>query len=301
MAGAYGERLGEFVGIKAAPTIRAHLLQTAEFAATHLSWEERGSEVATRIGMEDAFLLFLQRRAIPANPYWIDGRPVDMKPLQRGEFLLLNLNEEHRSIVRSAVDCLAFYVPRFSLDTIADEQGIRRPATLRASHGDPINDSVVWHLGECLLPALLQPEQANRLFTDCVSLAMLSHLAANYGDWPTWPAGRRGVLAVWQERRAKELLIAHLDGDISLEELARECRLSRSHFARAFKATTGLPPHRWLLARRLERARELLLASDLSLDSIAAHCGFADQSHFNKAFAKAVGASPGQWRRSRRT
>src|SRR5215471_18479051 len=63
----------------------------------------------------------------------------------------------------------------------------------------------------------------------------------------------------------------------------------------------GLPPHRWLLARQLERACDLLLASDLSLESIATRCGFADQSHFNRTFVKAFGVSPGHRRRSRRS
>jgi AraC-like DNA-binding protein len=296
--GAFGEKLGEFVGVKSPPTIEAQSLQTGLFAATHLSWDDRGSEVAARIGLEDAFLIFLQRRNIPANPYWIDGKPVDMKPLKRGQFLLLDLNQEHRSVVRSAVDCLAFYVPSFSLKRIADEQQMGRLGTLRPSHGDPFEDPVIWHLGECLLPALLHPEQSNQLFTDYVSLAMITHLATKYGDAPQGYVSRHGMLCPWQERRAKELLMAHLDGNTSLEELARACRLSRSHFARAFKATTGLPPHRWLLARRLERAFELLLAPDLSLDSIAVRCGFADHSHLHRVFVKAVGTSPGQWRQS---
>jgi AraC-like DNA-binding protein len=299
MAGAYGKRLGESVGLNSAPAVKTQLLQTAEFATTHLSWDEPECEKATRIGMEDAFLVFHQRRAIPANPWWVDGRAIAMKPVSRGQSLLLNLNEEHRSVVRSAVDTLAFYVPRLSLDRIADEQGIRRPIILRSTYGDPVDDTVIGHLGECLLPAVHRPEQANRLFTDCVSLAMVAHLATNYGDCPAWAAPRRGGLAAWQERRAKELLMAHLDGDILLEELARECRLSRSHFIRAFKTTTGIPPHQWLLARRVELAQDLLRNPILPLETIAIRCGFADQSHFTRVFSKLTGISPGEWRRSR--
>jgi AraC-like DNA-binding protein len=299
MAGAYGKRLGESVGLRSAPAVKTQLLQTAEFAATHLFWEEPENEVATRIPMEDAFLLFHQRRAIPANPWWVDGQAIEMKPVSRGQSLLLNLNEEHRSVVRSAVDTLAFYVPRLSLDRIAGECGIRRPITLRSTYGDPVDDPVIWHLGECLLPAVHRPEQANRLFTDCVSLAMLTHLTASYGDQPAQATSRRGVLAAWQERRAKELLMAHLDGNILLEELARECRLSRSHFIRAFRATTGIPPHKWLLTRRVELAQNLLRNPTLPLEEVAIRCGFADQSHFTRVFSKVVGISPGEWRRQR--
>jgi AraC family transcriptional regulator len=108
-------------------------------------------------------------------------------------------------------------------------------------------------------------------------------------------------LAPWQERRAKELLSACFDGDISLTELARECNLSRSHFARAFRQTTGQPPHRWLLDRRMERAKDLLLRSTLTLADIAIACGFADQSHFTRVFSALFATSPGVWRRAQKS
>jgi AraC family transcriptional regulator len=111
----------------------------------------------------------------------------------------------------------------------------------------------------------------------------------------------RGGLAPWQVRRAKEMLMARLDGEITLEELADECELSRSHFARAFRKTTGRPPHRWLVEQRIERAKDMLLKSDLPLAEIALLCGFSDQSHLSKVFAGALGAPPGEWRRFRRS
>lgn len=94
--------------------------------------------------------------------------------------------------------------------------------------------------------------------------------------------------------------MAHLDGRIGLEALATECRLSRSHFARAFKISTGLSPLRWMSAQRIERAKNLLLNTDLSLDQIAGACGFADASHLARSFLQATGLPPGAWRRLRR-
>jgi AraC-like DNA-binding protein len=151
-----------------------------------------------------------------------------------------------------------------------------------------------------LLPAIERPEETNSLFVDCVTTGLLAHLAHSYGEMPINRRLRRGSLAPWQERRAKELLIAHLDGEISLHELAREVGLSRSHFARAFKETIGLPPHRWLVSERIERAQEMLINSTLSLMEVAELTGFADQSHFTRVFTGTVGISPGEWRRQRR-
>src|SRR5262249_31080964 len=87
----------------------------------------------------------------------------------------------------------------------------------------------------------------------------------------------------------------HLDAALTLEQIAAVAHLSVYHFARQFKAATGLPPHRYVILRRVERAKELLQAgTDLSLAEVAAHAGFSDQSQFSHHFKRLVGAPPGQ-------
>jgi AraC-like DNA-binding protein len=110
-------------------------------------------------------------------------------------------------------------------------------------------------------------------------------------------AGARGGLAPWQLRRAEALMSENLSVQVSLGKVAEECGLSVRHLARAFRQSTGVPPHRWLLDRRVERAKELLPNSKLSLSDIALACGFGDQSHFTRTFTAAVRLSPGVWRR----
>ncbi len=107
-------------------------------------------------------------------------------------------------------------------------------------------------------------------------------------------------LAPWQLRRAKEMLRANLSQNLSLQSVAQACRLSVSHFTRAFKASTGVPPYQWLIAARIENARDLLTNSTTPIVEIAGICGFADQSHFSRMFARMMGTSPGAWRREYR-
>lgn len=83
--------------------------------------------------------------------------------------------------------------------------------------------------------------------------------------------------------------------------LAAACGLSRSHFAHAFRATMGVPPHKWLLLHRVRRACEMMERTDRRLAEIAQSCGFADQSHFSRTFRAVMGSSPAVWRRERRS
>jgi AraC family transcriptional regulator len=83
--------------------------------------------------------------------------------------------------------------------------------------------------------------------------------------------------------------------------MAAVARLSVYHFARQFRAATGLPPHQYVIARRVERARQLLEAgTHLSLAEVAAHVGFSDQSQLGHHFKRLLGVTPGQLRRSAR-
>ncbi|WP_309122474.1 AraC family transcriptional regulator [Paenibacillus sp.] len=91
-------------------------------------------------------------------------------------------------------------------------------------------------------------------------------------------------------------LSLHLHEPLSVDTMAARAGLSPSRFAAKFKATYGLPPHRYLLEMRLSHARELLRTTALSQEAVAAYCGFADIHHFSKAFKRRTGVTPGAWR-----
>jgi len=95
----------------------------------------------------------------------------------------------------------------------------------------------------------------------------------------------------------KELIEANLEGDLSLKILARESGYSRAHFARLFRAATGMTAHSYVLERRILRARRLLAQPDLSLTDIAASSGFATQSHLTSTFHKKFNITPNAFRR----
>jgi AraC family transcriptional regulator len=136
---------------------------------------------------------------------------------------------------------------------------------------------------------------------DHVVSALQAYLGQRHNLVALSPAGARGGLAPWQLRRAKDIMGSRLDESVPLTELARACKLSPGHFSRAFKQTTGKPPHRWLMEQRIDKAKQLLADTTSSLVEIAMTCGFADQSHFTRVFSRITESSPGAWRRYQRT
>src|SRR4029453_5710669 len=94
-----------------------------------------------------------------------------------------------------------------------------------------------------------------------------------------------------------ERLDSDLGGKLSLQQIAAEFDLSVSHFSRAFRTSTGLPPHRWLLRQRVKAAKQLMSVRALPLSEIGISARFHNQSHFTRVFSSVVGVSPAAWRR----
>jgi AraC family transcriptional regulator len=161
------------------------------------------------------------------------------------------------------------------------------------------SDPILQALAMSFVPLFDNPERIAVATVDYLAQAIISHFVVVSQRQSINNKPVPGGLAPWQERRAKDFLMARLGGHVELAELAAHCRLSITHFTRSFRKSTGLPPYCWLIERRVDRARNLLLTSGLSLVEIALACGFGDQSHLTRAFKRSVGTSPGAWRRAR--
>jgi AraC family transcriptional regulator len=143
---------------------------------------------------------------------------------------------------------------------------------------------------DAVVPATsLEMEGRALLLVDC----LLRLHGASRASLPP-PAGG---LSPRQLRRVCDFISQHFAEDIYLDELADLTGLTSKHFARAFRQSTGLPPHRYLILERIEAAKRLLADAGRSVGDVALECGFADQSHFTASFRKAVGVPPGAWRR----
>lgn len=136
-------------------------------------------------------------------------------------------------------------------------------------------------------------DPAAGLYRDTLAGALGAHLARQFAAQTT---PRASALEDARLKRARDLIDANLAGPISLQGLADEAGMSPFHFARAFKAATGLAPHQYLIARRIDAAKALLRTTALPVAEIAFRVGWENPSKFSAQFKRTVGATPAAWR-----
>lgn len=138
------------------------------------------------------------------------------------------------------------------------------------------------------------------LYAESLSLGLMSYLYADHGAGGASPATGRGTLTTAQRARVLEMVEARFDENLGIDDMAAAAGVSRFHFIRLFKQTFGLTPYRFVLARRVAAARQLLAQTDLPLADIAGVTGFGSQSHLSAAMRRELGQAPGEWRRAMR-
>ena len=245
---------------------------------------------------EEAFAFHVPLAMPFFSNLWTAGKRREVPDWRLGDAQLIDLRDKPTVNLDIPFDSLRFYISQTALDEMADEAGIGHVKGLYApTFGN--RDLIMFGLAQALAGAMEQPDEGTTIFADSIALAFFAHIVRAYGSVPAGRQIANGGLASWQLRRACDFMNANLAGDPSIADVANDCRLSSSYFARAFKQTTGMPPYRWLTKQRVERAKELLRDPRRRLADIAQLCGFVDQSHFTRVFSRSEGLSPGRWRR----
>jgi AraC-like DNA-binding protein len=283
-------------GLSRAPTLVARVAASKlPVVFTHLRAADARRRQSMDVPREQSFSF-----QVPLTPFpwdaWFAGKQQSVSPAIPGNAYLFDLGNNPTVGLSTPFSTVRLNISQSALDALAHDRGLRRASGLRApSLGYP--DPVMHGLAQALVAAMEQPGEGTSLFADYIALAFHAHVLRAYGNVAVGPLSTRGGLAPWQLRRACDFIEGNLDGDPSIADVAAECGLSSSYFAKAFKQTTGVPPHAWLSMKRIERAKQLLSGTKLELAEIALACGFVDQSHFSRTFLSSEGCSPGRWRR----
>ena len=226
------------------------------------------------------------------------GGSVAIGTARSGVVTIIPAGSSARWDIPGPVNVVQLYLPPTTLQRVSGEADMAAPSDLleRTGHSDLITSRLLLSAADVIEGSAALDALFRHQLTDLLATRILAaHTGAPTAFQPTM-----GGLSPTALRRAIERLRSDSDADVSLAALASEAGLSRFHFCRAFKESTGLSPHAWLRQHRLEQAMNMLRDTDASVVSVAAALGYSSQTAFAAAFRKLTGETPSDWRRRMR-
>lgn len=244
----------------------------------------------------DLILPMLVSRTVGTSVNLGAGRIRD--PLSRHNFCLVAPGAPTDGVVHGRHKLKFVAIPYQALLRLAgDDAGLPAGGDFGHLHGQYSNCRNVLSITQRLWSIARRPGLHASLAADGTLLELAAALLELRDGTPRPQATR---LADWRLGKTTQALADSAPNAISLAELAALVDLSASHFARSFKASTGLTPYQWSSRHRLSRAQIELTNARASIADIAARLGFSSQQHFTTAFKRHTGVTPAVWRRERR-
>jgi AraC family transcriptional regulator len=215
-----------------------------------------------------------------------------------GTVTVIPAGSSSRWDIYQPLNVVQLYLPHATLQRVAHEADVAAPGDLveRTVHPDPVTSRLLLSGAD----ALEGNAALDALFRQQITDLLATRLLVAHAGLPVAIQPVIGGLSPTVLSRAIERLRSDSDADVSLAALASDAGLSRFHFCRAFKESTGLSPHAWLRQHQLEQALNKLRDTDDSIVSIAAALGYSSQTAFAAAFRKLTGETPSGWRRRMR-
>ena len=299
-AGAYGDNFAAKFHLADSSSIETSWPAEQAFAVTRLSSSSGMSNETVRFEREKALVVSVSLNTIPKGDYkfWTEGKFREVPYLAPLTTSITDMESDPVCWITGPFDYIHFHVPRTGLDDIAKSFGLKPIGDYRCVLAE--RDPFVAQLTKLVLPMLEGGSTLSSVLLDHLSVLLGAYVLQRYGGIPRPPEIARGGLSPRQKRRATEFLNENLTRNVRLRQIADECELSVSHFARSFKETFGVSAHRWLIQKRLSHAQELLQHTSIPLIDIALQSGFSDQASFTRTFTQQFGLSPGRWRKYHR-
>ena len=290
-----------FIQLDGRSSVPSQFRVPGTFTITRLQSPAGLPDRITKISAAPALLVSISLKSLPSSSYqvWTSDKLVPTSTVYAFRSNVIDFDSQPMCWAGSAFDYVHYSVPRTGLDDVAEDLGFGRVKDYRLAVLE--DDLVVAQITKSILPFLGRSDALSMLTLDQFNLILGAHLVQHYGVLQRAGRPLKGGLAPLQKRRACELLHENLHGRIRLSEVAGECGLSVSHFARSFKASFGVSTHQWLIRHRIEHAKQLMSQTSISLVEIAIQSGFNDQAAFTHTFHQFAGVSPGRWRQQHKS
>ncbi len=300
--GLYGHKFVDHFALKSFSFLRLHSELDNQLALTWIRAPHGLNGPTPRVVPEHAYSLTVHLRQPGLVRNWGTWYGNRFRPAHfwdLGGVEVLDLSSDPVVLRESGFESVHIHIPQATIDAYTTTSDLPAVTNLDCTPG--VRDSVVLHWTRMLLPYFGSAHSLPRIAIDELIMMFCAHLVGTYPRSPIRERAGTGGLAIWQQRKAMNLIRERLDGNLPIAHLARECGLSPSHFARAFRCSFGMPAHRYLISQRIEVAKTLLLHTNYTGLEIAMKSGFEDQATFSRAFHRMVGTSPSDWKRQRRS
>lgn len=214
----------------------------------------------------------------------------------QGGVLVIPSHCPHSVSLEGEAEYASLLLSPAALARAASEAGLGASFEIRARCSE--RDPVVSQVAKALLAEMDSGGICGRLYVESLANLFAVHLLRHYSVSEPVPARSGGGLSGQRLRRVIDYMSENYEQDLSLADLAAEAEVSPFHFAREFKKSTGYAPHQYLRKLRVERAKRMLVESDLPLVEVGLRAGFSHQSHFTKVFRQLTGMTPNSYRDS---
>lgn len=238
--------------------------------------------------------LHLQTSGSESFEWWSGGSHA-VERTAPGSLILIPPGTRDRLRWTGASDRIIVSLRQGSLAELAEQFGAAKMPVFQGA----------WTLSDAALQSLVMEMAAEArngwplgsLYADLLSMGLRSRLLRSHTAEPLTAPFRKAGFSVPRLRKAMEYITAHLAEDLSLETVAAFVGVSASHFAHAFRSSTGQTPYQYLLDQRIARAKDLLRSTGWTVQTISAQSGFGSPVNFVRSFRQRTGATPQAWRR----
>lgn len=224
----------------------------------------------------------------------IDGGSNRTTSLQPESVFLYSSSEFVWSRWEQPSECINMMLNPTLLSRVAADSSLS--GNVEIEHRVMFFDPTILHLAQLFRAEILNGGLAGRLYTESLTNVLAVHLLRNYSGSVVKPALPDGPLNHLKLNQIKDFIEERLAQELTIASMAAVVYMSPFHFARAFKAAMGQPPHRYVTHRRMERAKILLSVTRLPVAEVAYRVGFSNKSHFIAQFRRATGTTPQVYR-----
>jgi AraC family transcriptional regulator len=242
--------------------------------------------------LEDQLLHFFIKPAVFG--YSLRDTAITKVPVAPGQAVFCPRKEWHNIRWDERISVLSIRIPDSAIMEAARERLTER--SLEIVPEQVVTDNRLAHLLLALDAERARGYSAGKLFVDCIETALANILITAFNTFTPRSIPGKGGMAPHVLRRVVEFMHANMDKQIGLKDLADCAGLSLSHFSLQFRASTNQSPHQYMLRLRIERSKELLTDSRLSVLDVGLEVGFRNQQHFATVFRNTVGVPPSVYR-----